>query len=178
MNTFDRQPMFTLPPDLLREMRSSHAGELGAVWIYRGILAVTRDAEVRAFAEHHLGAEQVHLSFFEQHLPEPLQTRLALLWRPAGWLLGALPALWGPSAVYRTVAAVETFVDRHYAEQIEMLGDQPAHRWLRDQLVEFRADECVHRDDAAGRTAAGQSGLWVRIVGAGSAMGAAVARRC
>src|SRR5210317_864054 len=29
-------------PALKREMRSNHAGEPGAVWIYRGVLAITR----------------------------------------------------------------------------------------------------------------------------------------
>mgnify|MGYP001315731459 CR=1 FL=1 len=40
----------SLPRALKREMRSNHAGELGAVWIYRGVLAVTRDPALRAFA--------------------------------------------------------------------------------------------------------------------------------
>lgn len=33
-----------LPASLVADLRSDHAGETGAVVIYRGILAVTRDA--------------------------------------------------------------------------------------------------------------------------------------
>lgn len=172
------RPLADLPRPLLRELRSDHAGELGAVWIYRGILAVTRDRTLRAFAQAHRRSEQQHLDFFVEHLPRAWHTRLAPLWRLSGWLLGALPALFGPRAVYRTVAAVEQFVDGHYAEQIALLEALPDHAGLRATLVGFRDDELAHRDDAAGRLGAPMvAGLWPRLVMAGSAVGAAVARR-
>lgn len=171
-----RAPLDSLPGAVLRELRSDHAGELGAVWIYRGVLAVTRDARLRTFAEAHGRAEQVHLDFFLEHLPARWHTRLAPLWRLAGFLLGALPALFGPRAVYATVDAVESFVDDHYQVQIDMLAEHPGHGWLREQLIRFRDDELHHRDEARER-APGGSSLWRRLVGAGSAAGAAVARR-
>ena len=46
----------------------NHAGETGAVWIYKGVLAISRNAEIRAFAEHHLATEETHLGFFEDWL--------------------------------------------------------------------------------------------------------------
>lgn len=174
----DPAPVEELPEPILRELRSDHAGELGAVWIYRGVLAVSRDPELRAFAEAHGRAEQAHLDFFLAELPDRWQSRLAPLWRLAGFVLGALPALFGRRAVYRTVAAVESFVDDHYQVQIDMLEAHPAHAWLRERLVAFRADELHHRDDAAARFAgAALEGLWPRIVMAGSAAGAELARR-
>ena len=39
-----------IPPDLVGELRSDHAGESGAVWIYHGVLAIARDAGVCDFA--------------------------------------------------------------------------------------------------------------------------------
>ena len=42
------------------ELRASHAGETGAVWIYRGILLVNRlkrDPDIKIFALHHLATE-------------------------------------------------------------------------------------------------------------------------
>ena len=99
---------------MLPALRSDHAGETGAVYIYRGILAVTRAPEVRAFARHHLATEQRHLEMMTQLLPREQHSRLLPLWRVAGWLTGMLPALFGPLAVYRTIDAVESFVDRHY----------------------------------------------------------------
>ncbi|MEE4299421.1 MAG: demethoxyubiquinone hydroxylase family protein [Pseudomonadales bacterium] len=171
-------PVDALPEPILRELRSDHAGELGAVWIYHGVLAIARDPELRAFAEAHRRAEQAHLDFFLSELPSRWQSRLAPLWRLAGFVLGALPALVGTHAVYRTVAAVEAFVDEHYRVQIDMLEAHPGHAWLRERLVAFRADELHHRDDAAARVGADAlDGLWARIVMGGSAAGAELARR-
>lgn len=171
-------PLERLPEAILRELRSDHAGELGAVWIYHGVLAVTRDPELRAFAEAHGRAEQTHLDFFLEALPRRWHSRLAPLWRLAGFMLGALPALFGRRAVYRTVAAVEAFVDDHYRVQIAMLEAYPQYARLRERLIAFREDELHHRDDAAERFGNGAfQGLWPRIVMGGSAAGAVLARR-
>ena len=75
----------SLPCALKREMRSNHA-ELGAVWIYRGVLAVTRDPALRAFAEEHGRTEAAHLAFFEAGLPSGAKR----VWPRCGgsWVLG------------------------------------------------------------------------------------------
>jgi demethoxyubiquinone hydroxylase (CLK1/Coq7/Cat5 family)/predicted DCC family thiol-disulfide oxidoreductase YuxK len=169
-----------LPAVVVADLRTDHAGEAGAVQIYRGILAVARDPALRAFAERHLATERSHLERIEQWLPAAHRSRLLFLWRPAGWVTGALPALFGPRAVYGTVEAVESFVDGHYAEQIERLGAHPELAMLRDALADCRADEAAHRDEAAAQ--AGRSrdmGLraWARIVGTGSALAVLASRR-
>ena len=76
MNTASLQCASTLPAHLAGEMRSNHAGETGAVWIYKGVLAISRDAEIRAFAEHHLATEEIHLGFFEGWLTSRQQSLL------------------------------------------------------------------------------------------------------
>lgn len=163
-----------------RDLRSDHAGEAGAVAIYRGILAVTRDATLRDFARHHLETEARHLALMEHLLPRKRRSHLLVVWRSAGFLTGALPALFGPTAVYVTIDAVESFVDRHYAAQLDALARDPEWDQLREQLAACRRDELAHRDEA--RCASnGERGflmrLWRRLVGAGSAAGVAVARR-
>ena len=107
----------SLPDHVLADLRTDHAGETGAVFIYRGVLCFSHPV-LRAFATRHLEAEQQHLRLMERWLPDRHRSRLLSIWRIAGWLAGALPALAGPRAVYATVAAVETFVDRHYGEQV------------------------------------------------------------
>ena len=62
-------PNLALEPRLVRDLRSDHAGETGAVWIYKGILAVSSDAELREFAREHLATERRHLHFFDAWLP-------------------------------------------------------------------------------------------------------------
>ena len=169
-----------VPARRLSARRTDHAGEAGAVMIYRGILASTRDAAVSRFAQGHLAAEAQHLAAIEQLLAPRQRSRLLPLWRGAGWLTGALPAWVGPRAVFATIEAVETFVDRHYTEQIEAidrLDPGRAHatlQALRAQLHAFRADEVDHRDDAAARfdrqaaSASPLLRLWIWAVGAGS----------
>jgi ubiquinone biosynthesis monooxygenase Coq7 len=173
--------MLTLPVEVVADLRSDHAGETGAVWIYRGILCFTRDQALRDFASRHRSTEQEHLRRIESWLPPAQRSRLLPLWRLAGWLLGALPALAGPDAVYATVEAVERFVDRHYAEQLARLHALPALHALRQTLADCRNDELAHRDEAAAARGARRAGgllrAWAWLVGAGSQVAVAVCRR-
>ena len=165
---------------MVGELRSDHAGESGAVWIYRGVLAVARDRGVCEFARRHRATEQRHLDLIEQWLPASRRSRLLVPWRVAGFLTGALPALFGARAVYATIAAVETFVDHHYQQQIDRLAGRPQHATLCALLRECQADECDHRDEARSH-ASGASGLmlraWCAVVGFGSAGAVHIARR-
>ena len=175
LTTFAEQPRW-----LQQELRSDHAGEVGAVMIYRGVLAVSRDSGARHFAEAHLRTEQKHLKLMEDIVPVTGRTRLLPVWRLMGWLTGALPALFGPRAVFATIEAVETFVDHHYEQQIARLDPRGPFDALRQVLVECQADEVSHRDEAA-ELATSTRGpllrLWCAIVGAGSAAAVVAAKR-
>ena len=162
-----------LPEWVFAHLRTDHAGEVGAVCIYQGVLQFSRDPELRAFAEHHLATEQNHLRLISGWLPAAQYSRLLPLWRLAGFLTGALPALFGPKAVYATIEAVETFVNHHYEEQILALARQIELRNLRQTLLDCQADEVAHRDEAAAASKGfSQSGwvlrAWCAMVGAGS----------
>lgn len=185
------------------DLRSDHAGELGAVWIYRGLLAVSSDPGVREFARRHSTTEQSHLDKIESLLPWTQRSRLLIGWRIAGFATGALPALFGPRAVYATIAAVETFVDQHYQHQIDRLEDSNVtdftevtevtdvtqarsdvgitKRQLHALLVACQADECDHRDEALAMQAGTPAGwllrTWCTVVGKGSAAAVGLARR-
>jgi len=174
-------PIFSsLPRWLQQELRSDHAGEFGAVMIYRGILAVSRDASVREFADSHLRTEQKHLALMEEIVPAAGRTRLLPLWRLMGWLTGALPALFGRQAVFATIEAVETFVDHHYQQQIVRLTPEGDYGPLRQVLVDGQADEVSHRDEAASLALPRRNvllRLWCAVVGSGSAAAVVAAKR-
>ena len=175
LTTFSEQPRW-----LQQELRSDHAGEVGAVMVYRGVLAISRDSNVRQFAEAHLHTEQKHLKLMEDIVPVAGRTRLLPIWRLMGWLTGALPALFGPRAVFATIEAVETFVDHHYEQQIVMLDPEGPHDVLRQVLVDCQADEVSHRDEAAQLATSTKGPLlrfWCAIVGAGSAAAVVAAKR-
>lgn len=168
---------------MVRELRSDHAGETGAVYIYKGITAVShwrKDVELLAFAHQHGETETEHLRLIEDWLPAERRSRLLVPWRMAGWLTGALPALFGRHAVYGTIAAVETFVDLHYQQQIDHLRLHRGPEGLLPLLERCQADELHHRDEAAalaGRHSPWLLRLWCKVVGSGSAAAVVLARR-
>ncbi len=176
-------PTAKLPKHLLRELRSDHAGETGAVYIYRGIIAVASRrgwTDLLTFAHRHGETESEHLRLIEAWLAPELRSRLLGPWRLAGWLTGALPALFGPRAVHATIAAVETFVDHHYQQQIDYLNQHGGPTELLELLKRCQSDECHHRDEAAllaGTPASWALRLWCTLVGFGSASAVKIARR-
>ena len=158
--------------EVFADLRTDHAGEVGAVFIYQGVLKFARDPMLRAFAEHHLVTEQKHLRLIAGWLPKSEYSRLLPLWRLAGFLTGALPALFGSKAVYATIEAVETFVNQHYEDQIRALDSQPELSDLRQTLLDCQADEVAHRDEAAAALGSTRPNLvlrvWCAMVGTGS----------
>ncbi len=169
-----------IPAWLTRELRSDHAGETGAVAIYRGILAVSRNAEIRRFAAAHLKTERRHRELIETVLPLKARSLFLPIWRVAGFLTGAIPSLFGSRAVFATIDAVETFVDRHYADQVGRLSREGTHAEIRALLERCREDEVLHREEARHAFDGSPGPItrgWGRLVSAGSAAAVAVARR-
>jgi ubiquinone biosynthesis monooxygenase Coq7 len=173
-------PGDNLPASVFADLRTDHAGEVGAVCIYQGVLQFARDPLLRAFAEHHLATEQKHLRLISGWLPPVQYSRLLPLWRLAGFLTGALPALVGPKPTYATIEAVETFVNHHYEEQILALATQPELSGLRQTLLDCQADEVAHRDEAAAARGPDKPGwvlrVWCTMVGVGSKAAVALIR--
>jgi ubiquinone biosynthesis monooxygenase Coq7 len=169
-----------LPPQVIADLRTDHAGEVGAVCIYKGVLMFCRDAALRDFAARHLATEQIHLKQVKEWLPPAHYSRLLPVWRLAGFLTGALPALFGPRAVYATIESVETFVDHHYEEQVQALQSQPELVHLRQTLQACQADEISHRDEAAQARGSFKMGfflrMWCAMVARGSRHAVAVCR--
>jgi ubiquinone biosynthesis monooxygenase Coq7 len=180
INATDLRQLSSSVPGLIGDIRSDHAGETGAVMIYRGILAGSRDPAVRRFAEAHMATEQGHLDLLDTLLPSGQRSVLLPVWRLAGWLTGFLPTLGGSHAVYATIDAVETFVDHHYEEQIRKLPPDGPGGALRAALCICQADEVHHRDEARALRGSSHTGLlrlWVWAVGAGSKAAVSAARR-
>jgi 3-demethoxyubiquinol 3-hydroxylase len=154
-------------------LRVDHAGELGAVHIYRGQRAVLGEAPGRerlagqlAEMEEH---EAVHLARFDQLLTEHgvRPTALAPLWRVAGFALGAGAALLGEKAVHACTEAVESVIEAHYASQVAELSEHDPE--LAAELAKFRDEELAHRDQALeeGAREAPGYGLLSAVVRAG-----------
>jgi ubiquinone biosynthesis monooxygenase Coq7 len=154
-------------------LRVDHAGELGAVHIYRGQRAVFEAGRGRGETAGTLAEmeahEQVHLDAFDRLLNarRVRPTLMAPIWRVAGFALGAGTALMGEKAAHACTEAVETVIEEHYAGQIEELASREPE--LAAELARFRDDELAHRDRAveAGAREAPGYGLLSAAIRAG-----------
>lgn len=133
-------------------LRVDHAGELGAVHIYRGQRAVLEGARSRTGLDQQLAAMEAEEARHLARLGELLIARrirptlMAPLWRAAGFALGVGTALLGERAIHACTEAVESVIEAHYADQIAELGERESA--LAAELSGFRDEELAHRDDA------------------------------
>jgi len=130
-------------------LRVDQAGEYGATRIYAGQLAVLRRNCPEAKLVARMAAqEQRHLKRFNQLMTDRRvrPTALQPLWKLAGFALGAATALMSEKAALACTDAIETEIDKHYAQQLKELGgDDPE---LAADIAEFQADELEHRETA------------------------------
>lgn len=130
-------------------IRVDQAGEYGATRIYAGQLAImgergAHSAEIAGMAQQ----EERHREYFDRMIVSERvrPTLIQPFWNVAGFALGAVTAAIGPEAAMACTAAVETEIDRHYQQQLDLLGDDDAD--LRDTVSRFRDEELEHRDIA------------------------------
>lgn len=136
-------------PDQSSMLRVNQAGEYGATRIYAGQLAVLRRncPESKLIARMAVQEER-HLKRFNALLAERRvrPTVLQPIWNVAGFALGAATALMSEEAAMACTEAVETEIDKHYASQLDELGDDDPE--LAADIADFQAEELEHRDVA------------------------------
>lgn len=146
-------------PDIAAMLRVNQAGEYGATRIYAGQLAVLgRGTPAAHLVARMASQEERHLKRFNELLAERRvrPTLLHPLWDIAGFGLGALTALMSEKAAMACTEAVETEIDKHYADQLVELGDSDPE--LSADILDFQADELEHRDTAREHGAAEAAG--------------------
>jgi len=133
-------------------LRVDHAGEFAAVHIYRAQRAVLegrkgKDAIAADLTEME-GHEAVHLARFETLLTENRvrPTAMIPLWKLAATALGAGTALISEKAAHACTEAVESVIEKHYADQIEEVRERDPE--LAAELTKFREEELAHHDHA------------------------------
>jgi 3-demethoxyubiquinol 3-hydroxylase len=135
-------------------LRVDHAGEYGAVAIYKGQLAVFKRQQGReritAQLEEMAGQEQDHLDAFDKLLASGRvrPTAMSPIWNAAGFALGAATALLGEKAAHACTEAVESVIEEHYGDQVAEL-EAAGEKDLAAKLSKFRDEEIAHKDLAA-----------------------------
>lgn len=138
------------PPSALgnRILKVDHAGEQGAICVYRaqwlvaGLTAPRMREQLADFLVH----EKRHRSIFGAALMQRGLPRCRSYWLCSlgGYVLGGLTALMGRGAIATTTIAIESVVLRHLAEQRAELADiDPPVAALIASIVE---DEQLHHD--------------------------------
>lgn len=169
---------FTLPKFMIPIFRTNHAGETGAIFIYKGILLVSRDKNIIDFSKKHLSTESKHLQLIESILHKKDRSKLTILWKFAGFLTGLIPALLGKKFVYATIFYVESFVERHYQDQIDLLAGNKKFKSLSTFIKNLQDDEVDHKDEALIKTNEVKfiHALWGGIVSGGSSFAVKISK--
>jgi len=151
------------PRDRRAEMlRVDHAGEVGAVEIYRGQSWVLRGTSAEGTLQAMQAGEVEHLQRLDGLLAERrVRPSLLLpLWRVAGFALGVGSALLGKQMAMAATVSVETSISRHYNSQVRELleeGGRGAQQAGDAELVavfsKHRDEEVEHHDTAVGQGA-------------------------
>merc|ERR1711924_369920 len=122
------------------ELRTSHAGEAGATWIYKGASVAAQlrghSAEFKAFVSEHHDNEEGHFKQIDSMLAPEQRSGLLPLWRGAGFAVGFASALVSERQMYLTTRHVETFVVGHLQHQIDTIEQRPR---TREQFANLRA---------------------------------------
>jgi ubiquinone biosynthesis monooxygenase Coq7 len=133
-------------------LRVDHAGEYGAVAIYRGQRVVfdrlPEKARIAGLVREMEDGEAHHLATFDALLAQRRSrpTLLAPFWNAAGFGLGAATALMGEKAAMACPSAVEDVIEKHYAHQIrELESGEPE---LAATVRQFRDEELEHKRTA------------------------------
>jgi ubiquinone biosynthesis monooxygenase Coq7 len=133
-----------------RIIKVNHAGEHGAVNIYRGqifIARLTAPAMVAQLAEFR-SHEEGHRAIFAAELQRRRVRRCRSYWLcgAGGLALGLVTGLLGAGAIAATTAAVEAVVLRHLEHQLSILEDQDPFAVA--AIASIVAEEQEHHDQS------------------------------
>lgn len=129
-----------------RILKVNHAGEHGAIRIYRAQIAVASRLwhDLVPPLQHMLVHEVEHCRLFREAMParSARPCRIMSLWGLGGSGLGFATALMGRQAIWTCTAAVEEAVHRHLDDQLNFL--QSRDQDLYDLILAIREEELSH----------------------------------
>lgn len=147
-----------------RILKVNHAGEYGAIGIYRGQILVSRlfFPDVVPFLEQTLAHEVRHCTGFRNAMParRARPCRVMSLWASGGWLLGLLTAMLGRRGIWICTAAVESAVHRHLEDQLSFLQNRDDE--LYELIAKIQAEELSHLSYAEAHIS--EPGPWSRLL--------------
>ena len=168
-----------IPKSFIPIFRTNHAGETGAVFIYKAILMISRDKDVISFAKKHLSTEKDHLLLIEDVLEKKDRSKLIFFWKISGFLTGFIPSLLGKKFIFATIFFVESFVERHYQEQINMFNNNRKYSQLKKVIKKLQDDEVSHKNEALMEAKKFNNfhKIWGKIIERGSSIAVSMSKK-
>ena len=147
-----------------RILKVNHAGEHGAVNIYRGqrLVCFWRDDALKRELEEFRSHEERHRAIFAAELQRRGVRRCRSYWAcgSGGFVLGLTTGICGRASIAAVTVAVERVVLRHLERQLrELEGVDPAAHAAVASILE---DERTHHDRAAQEPRQGI--FWPRLI--------------
>lgn len=140
---------------IARILKVNHAGEYGAIRIYRAQLWLARRLypDVVPFLTVTLGHEINHCAMFRSAMParSARPCRIMALWGNGGFVLGFLTALLGRQGIWICTAAVEAAVHRHLRDQLRFVWNRDPE--LHALILAIQDEELMHLHHAEERVA-------------------------
>lgn len=131
---------------IARIVRVNHAGEHGAIRIYRAQIAIAdrRWPDAAATLRQMLSHEEEHCAAFLEAMParRARPCRAMWLWGLGGSILGFTTTIAGRQGVWICTAAVEAAVHRHLDDQLVFLKERDGE--LHDLIMSIREEELSH----------------------------------
>lgn len=136
-------------------IRVNHAGEFGAIVIYKGQSAgfsLKKDQKNLALVQKMKAQEEVHFEYFDQAIKKQKvrPTLMRPIWKIGGFALGFVTAMLDEKAAMTCTTAVEEVIDEHYQNQIQNLEEEKIQddeiMDLKTKIEKFRQEELEHRD--------------------------------
>jgi ubiquinone biosynthesis monooxygenase Coq7 len=143
---------------IARILKVNHAGEYGAIRIYRAQNWVAKRLypDVAPFLADTLGHEINHCATFRaaMHQRHARPCRIMALWGNGGLVLGFLTSLLGRQGIWICTAAVEAAVHRHLQDQLLFVRDRDPE--LHGLILAIQKEELTHLHHAEGRLGEGK----------------------
>lgn len=147
-----------------RILKVNHAGEYGAIRIYRAQLWLARRfyPDIVPFLQETLGHEINHCALFYAAMPDrkTRPCRVMSLWGNGGYVLGFVTALMGRQAIWLCTSAVEDTVHKHLEDQLRFLAGKDDA--LAELIESIKTEELHHLDHANEQITS--SGVWARVL--------------
>ncbi|RLU01216.1 demethoxyubiquinone hydroxylase family protein [Ketobacter sp.] len=141
------EPPSEVMVEIARILRVDHAGETGAIQIYRAQIFLSRllYPDIVPILAEMLEHEQAHQKVFSDLLRKRgIRTCYALrLWSLGGYLLGVITSLLGRNSIWVCTNAIESTVLLHLKEQISFLRNIDSEAY--SAVCSIKSDEESHQ---------------------------------